>query len=183
MARTTRSTQTNDTVEGRFCHLIYSPHGGVEGVLLDAEGGALQLVFEREDEAGPAAFEGVAAGQAIIAKAEAQGPSPKGPAEHPVYAFVALKSIDGQRPKKPSTRPVPAYQGRVVRLNHARHGAANGVVLDTGDFIHLRPEGMALLKLKIGDLVQADGDAHYLALGRGWAVEAVKVNGKTVRPA
>lgn len=39
---------------------------------------------------------------------------------------------------------------------------------------------MSRLKLKIGDRVEADGDAHLLATGRGWAVEATRVNGKAL---
>ena len=69
-----------------------------------------------------------------------------------------------------------------MRVNYARHGAANGVILDTGDFIHTRPEGMAKLKLKVGDPVAADGDAQRLADDSGWAVEASMVNGKPVKP-
>jgi hypothetical protein len=110
-----------------------------------------------------------------------QGPSPKGRAEHPVYEFGELLSIDGSKPVKPKTRPGPAYQGKVVRFNFAKHGAANGVVLDSGDFIHTKPEGMAKLRLKIGDLVEADGDAQRLVDDAGWAVEATVVNGKVVK--
>ena len=32
-----------------------------------------------------------------------------------------------------------------MRLNYAKHGAANGVVLDNGDFVHTRPDGFAAL--------------------------------------
>ena len=46
------------------------------------------------------------------------------------------------------------------RRNFVRHGEANGVVLDTSDFIHTKPEGMAKPKLRIGDSMQADGDAQ-----------------------
>lgn len=40
---------------------------------------------------------------------------------------------------------------------------------------------MSRLKLKVGDVITADGDAHLLATGKGWAVEATHVNGKPVR--
>ena len=35
--------------------------------------------------------------------------------------------------------------------------------------------------LTVGDRVEADGDAHFLATGNGWAVEAAKVNGKRLK--
>ena len=56
------------------------------------------------------------------------------------------------------------------------------MVLDTGDFIHVKPDGMARLGLKVGDKVEADGDAQMLSTGKGWAVEATKVNGKALGP-
>jgi len=66
-------------------------------------------------------------------------------------------------------------------VNFARHGEANGVVLDSGDFIHTKPEGMKRLRLKIGDAVEADGDAQRLADDTGWAVDATSVNGRVVK--
>ena len=68
-----------------------------------------------------------------------------------------------------------------MRFDCARHGSPNGYVLDPGDFIHVKPDGFAKLGLKVGDLVSADGDAHFLATGGGWAMEAVKVNRKSVK--
>ena len=169
-------------IEASFKHLIYSPHGGVEGVLLEAAGSSIQLVFERHDEESPAVFDGIGEGQTVVVDAVPAGRSPKGAGEHPVYAYRRLRSVDGRKPVRAKPAPAAGYRGTVVRFNYARHGAANGVVLDTGDFIHTRPEGLARLKLKIGDTVQADGDAQLLASGTGWAVEAVTVNGKKVAP-
>jgi len=51
----------------------------------------------------------------------------------------------------------------------------------TGDFIHVKPEGFARLGQDVGDTVLADGDAHFLSTGGGWAVEATKVNRRAVR--
>lgn len=173
----------SETLDGVFRHMIYSPRGEHEGVLLERRGEPLQLVFEHHDEEAPGAFAGVRPGQTVSVEAVAQGPSPKGKGEHPVHAFVRLLSVDGAPPAPP--KPAAggaAYRGKVVRFNHARHGAANGVVLDTGDFIHTRPEGLARLKIKVGDTVEADGDAQRLADDAGWAVEAATVNGKAVQP-
>jgi len=172
------TTTSPQSLEAVFRHVIYSPRGEIEGVLLEARGEPLQVVFERHDAESASAFEGIRHGQTVVVEVLPPGPSPKGEGEHPVHAYGRLVSIDGSKPAKPKADGGAAYQGRVVRLNHARHGAANGVVLDSGDFIHLKPEGMARLKLKVGDLVQADGDAQQLADASGWAVEATIVNGK-----
>lgn len=175
------TTRTTPNIAGTFQHLIYSPKGGIEGVLLSADGVALQLVFRHEDEEASAAFEGVTQGQRIVAEAVPQGPSPKGKPVHAVYEFNRLVSIDGKKPARKRAIPSgPAYRGKIVRFNFARHGEPNGVILDTGDFIHTRPDGLRKLKLKVGDLVEADGDAHLLATGHGWAVEASSVNGKNM---
>lgn len=176
-----KSTPSN-TVEGVFRHVVYSPKGEAEGVLIESGGAPLQIVFERHDVDAATAFEPVAEGQSVVVEAALEGPSPKGEGEHPVHAYGRLVSVDGRKPTKPKAASGPAYRGRVVRFNYARHGAANGVVLHTGDFIHTRPEGLARLKLKVGDEVEADGDAQRLVDGMGWAVEATVVNGKTVKP-
>ncbi len=175
-------TTRSETFQALFRHVVYSPHGEHEGVLLERGGEPLQLVFEHGDEAAPRAFAGVRPGQTVDVEAVPAGPSPKGRGEHPVYAFARLVGVDGAPPPQPAAPPGgPAYRGKVVRLNFARHGAANGVVLDSGDFIHTRPDGMAKLKLRVGDPVEADGDAQRLADDSGWAVEATTVNGKPLK--
>ncbi len=174
------STKLQALIDGRFVHLIYSPKGGIEGVLLDTDDGRVQIVFDHHDEEAHRPFEALSPGQALVIEAAPQKPSPKGEGEHPVHAFSKLKSVDGTKPEKPKRSRDAAYSGTVERLNYARHGAANGVVLDSGDFIHTKPDGMSRLKLEVGDRVEADGDAHLLATGRGWAVEATRVNGKAL---
>ncbi|MEZ2294074.1 hypothetical protein [Variovorax sp. RCC_210] len=172
-------TQDVWSVEGRFQHLVYSPKGGIEGVLIDTDGVATQFVFERHDEGAATAFEGLQVGQALVIEGTEEGPSPKGEAGHTVYRFERLASIDGEAPRH--AHPDERIEGTVVRLNYARHGEANGVVLDTGDFVHTKPDGFAHLGLKVGDKVRAEGRAQPLATGEGRVVEAVRVNGRAVR--
>lgn len=167
------------SVEGRFQHLVYSPKGGIEGVLIDTDGIATQFVFDRHEPTAAAAFAGLRPGQALVIEGTEQGPSPKGDAAHSVYQFERLVSVDGRTPQD-----APAHKdiaGTVVRLNYARHGEANGVVLDTGDFIHTKPDGFARLGLKVGDTVRAEGRAQPLATGGGQVVEAVRVNGRHLK--
>ncbi len=169
------------SVEGRFKHLVYSPGGGIEGVLIDTDGVSTQFVFDRHDDAAPGAFTGLHAGQALVIEGTEDAPSPKdkGEAEHTVYRFERLVSVDGRAP--PHAAAEARIGGTVVRFNYARHGEANGVVLDTGDFVHTRPDGLARLGLKIGDKVSAEGRVQPLTTGEGRVVEAVQVNGTPVR--
>lgn len=67
--------------------------------------------------------------------------------------------------------------GKVKYLNFAKHGEPNGVVLESGDFVHLKPEGMERLQLAIGDEVRAEGKTRSHVLG-GVVLEAESVNGK-----
>ena len=180
--RSMNNSSRHNTFEGRFLHLVYSPKGEHEGALIDIGGEPAQLVFDHHDAAPGALFQHIAAGRKVKVEATPQPPSPKGEAAHPVYAFHRLLAVDGKAPA--AATPVgdgPAYLGKVVRLNHARHGEANGVVLDTGDFIHTKPDGMARLGLAVGDAVEADGDAQRLADDSGWAVEASQVNGRLLK--
>lgn len=169
-------------LEGRFRHVVYSPKGEIEGALIELDGADAQLVFERHDEAAAAAFLGLKPGQRLGVEATPRPPSDKGDAAHPTFDLVRLARVDGARFKAPQHAGEHVYAGRVVRFNHARHGEPNGVVLDSGDFIHLKPDGLRRAKLKLGDTVRAVGDAQLLATGDGWAVEAWTVNGRAVRP-
>ena len=164
---------------GTFTQIVYSPKGGVEGMLLEVQGRTVQFVLAKDDDAGALLVASIEPGQAVTVNAEPMPPSGKGEGVHPVHALRKIVSIDGKTPKKAAARPA-GYAGRIVRLNYARHGAPNGFVLDSGDFVHVKPEGFAKLGLKIGDAVTADGDAHFLSTGGGWAVEATKVNRKAI---
>jgi hypothetical protein len=170
------------SIAGKFQHVIYSPKGGIEGVLLDVDRKPLQIVFERRDSQSPDAFQGLKRGQRLIIDAAPQRPSSKGASEHPVYDYVRLVSIDGRKRVQSRQAARSGYSGVVARLNYARHGAANGVVLDTGDFIHTKAAGLLRLQLKVGDPVTADGDACTLVTGRGRVIEAIRVNGRSVKP-
>ena len=80
---------------------------------------------------------------------------------------------------------IATVQGVVKRINYTRHGEANGVVLESGDFVHLKPAGMKRVALKVGDHVSAEGPAALMPLGQQ-VVEAETVNGSSImskRPA
>jgi hypothetical protein len=163
------------SVEGRFQHLVYSPKGGVEGLLIDTDGIATQFVVDPHDAACVGQLLGLKTGQALAVEGRKTPPSPKGEGEHVVYRFERLAAVEGEEPAMPKDAEV---RGKVVRFNFARHGAPNGVVLDSGDFVHTRPDGLARLGLQIGDAVHAEGAAQPLATGNGRVIEARRINGQ-----
>lgn len=167
---------------GTFRHIVYSPRGGVEGFLLRVKDEDLQFLVDKDDESLARVVAGLVTGQQLVVSGEESPPSGKGPGVHAVQSLRKLVSVDGAVPSKVKAKDV-GYTGTVARFNYARHGAPNGYVLDTGDFVHVKPDGFSRLKIKVGDRVKAQGDAHFLATGSGWAVEATSVNGKRVKPA
>ncbi len=170
------------SIEAEFRYPLYSPRGGVEGALLLADEEHIQLVFEPHGDAGSAVFSGLRTGTRVRVEARAEPVSAHhGEPAHRVYRFERLVSVEDRAvdDMAPAGQRAP-YSGIVVRLNFARHGAPNGYVLDSGDFIHTRPEGMAQLQLGVGDRVEADGEARPLAGGMGVVVEASVVNGRAI---
>lgn len=166
------------SVEGTFQHLVYSPKGTVEGLVIETDGAPAQFVCDGHDPAASAGLDKLKAGQAVVIEGTVAEPSPKGKPAHEVYQLERLVSVDG-KPVAPAHKPADV-SGTVVRFNYAKHGAPNGVVLDSGDFVHTKPDGLERLGLKLGDTVKAEGDARPLAGGAGRVVEARTVNGKPV---
>lgn len=167
-------------VQGQFTQLIYSPKGGVEGLLIETDGIPTQFVTDPHDAAVTQLLCGLRDGQTLRVEGSETGPSPKGEAAHFVYRFERLATVDGAEPE--AATDDATVSGRVVRFNYAKHGEPNGVVLDTGDFVHTRPHGMRALGLQIGDAVEAEGRTRPLATGTGRVVEATSVNGQAVDP-
>jgi hypothetical protein len=63
----------------------------------------------------------------------------------------------------------------VSAIHFAKHGEPNGVMLESGEFVHTRPHGMKKLKLKIGSKVVALGQVRMTVLGTP-LLEAEEVN-------
>ena len=168
------------SVEGQFQHLIYSPKGAIEGFLIDTDGVPTQFVTDPQDPATVDLFGTMKQGQSVTVEGTEPPPSPKGDAVHSIYKFERLAAVDGKEAKPP--QPPAEVSGTVARFNYAKHGAVNGVVLDSGDFIHTKPDGFDGLGLKVGDKVTAEGAMRPLATGEGRVVEAITVNGQPVGP-
>ena len=110
------------------------------------------------------------------------------PGDHPVFKLGTILDADGKatafaprdgKPHHGKHDESIEVEGTVERLNYAKHGEANGVVLDTGDFVHLKPDGMKQLGLKVGRQVTAQGKGGPSAHG-GKAFDAEIVNGTKV---
>jgi hypothetical protein len=121
-------------------------------------------------------------GQNVEATVAEQPPTAKhNKGEHPVFSLVILKGADGKALIHSPTGDgaIATVQGVVKRINYTRHGEANGVVLESGDFVHLKPAGMKRVALKVGDHVTALGPAALMPLGQQ-VVEAETVNGISI---
>ena len=158
-------------LEGVIRDFNLSPKGTIEGVLLDTKAGVVQINFAPDDVP-----RGLSAGQAVEIVVETDHHAKKHPeGNHPVFQFVSMHGRE-----KEEDGPV-RVSGTVQKLNFARHGEPNGVILDTGDFIHLKPDGMKRHGLKVGQHITAEGDARPTTTGHR-VIEATVVNGIPVGP-
>ncbi len=156
----------------------YGPKGGIEGFMLHSEGQTVQVNVS--DDVGFAVVRGI--GQHVEATVVPDPSTAKrNHGEHPVYSLVALTGTDGKTLIFSGTAESETVtaQGVVKRFNYDRHGAANAVVLDSGDFIRMKPQGMKCAGLKVGDQVTAEGSASLMPLGQQ-VIEAKTVNGVAV---
>ena len=71
------------------------------------------------------------------------------------------------------------FSGRIERLNYALHGEVNGGILESGDFLHLKPEGAQAVGLVVGMAVEARGTTKPMPGGR-FVIEADEVNGTVI---
>jgi hypothetical protein len=142
-----------------------SPKGSYEGLLLQEKGGELvQINFGHEMAA--VLSESGHVGDPISLDVEAE--PAHGKPSHPVFRLVAMKGGNGNGGGH--------FSGTVARLNYALHGEVNGGILDTGDFLHLKPHGAAALDLKVGMNVSGLGKAKPMVGGHS-VIEAEEVNG------
>ncbi len=157
-----------------------SPRGGIEGFVLHSDGQTVQINVT--PEVGFAAVRGI--NQIVEVTVEPESFSGKlGKGDHPVFRLITLTGADG----KPliqagNAKPEPiTLQGVVKRINFARHGAANGVVLENGDFVHVRPDVMKRRNFKSGDPVNVEGTFVLMPLGQK-AIEAKTIVIKAEAP-
>lgn len=157
-----------------------SPTGAIEGFLLhDADGVTVQVNVTAD--VGFAVVRGI--GQNVEATVEPDDVSTRrGKGDHLVFRLISLTGNSGQALifENRSDGEDVTVEGVVKRINYARDGKANGVVLESGEFIYLTPDGMKHAGLKVADQVTASGTASLMPLGQK-VIEATSVNGVAVR--
>ncbi len=157
-------------IEGTLSHFNYSPKGGYEALIVTTRKGTVQVNFEPH-EAGVLAAT-LKPGGKVSLKAHPHHHH-HDEAAHPVFQLSGLK-VGGKAVK---LDPRTQVEGKIVRFNYALHGEANGVVLDTGDFVHLKPHGTRALKLAVGQTLRASGHTRPMLFGEHQALEAETANG------
>ena len=163
-----------ELISGVCRQWLFSPKGEIEGVLLAIKGAVVQVSVN--PAAGLVLTRATALGKRLRLLATADHSPKTAHAAHPVYKFNSFADAAGQAIEAPGADPAKAVlKGVVAALHFARHGEPNGVVLESGEFIHLRPHGMALLGLGVGAEVRAVGELRLTALGQPM-LEARQVN-------
>lgn len=137
-----------------------SPKGGLEGLLMESDGEIIQINFRPEWANDIAA----AAAEGKELKAEVEAEEKHGQASHNVFRLTGLGGHNGR------------FSGKVKHLNYALHGEANGAILESGDFLHVKPHGAAALGLKPGMKVKGVGRTKPMFDGHQ-VIEAEEVNG------
>jgi len=137
-----------------------SPKGTPEGLLLESDGEVIQINFRPELAAEVTAV----AAEGKEFKADVEPEEAHGHPSHPVFRLVSLNGHNGH------------FTGKVKHLNYALHGEVNGAILDSGDFLHVKPHGAAALDLKPGMKVKGTGSSKPMFNGHR-VLEATEVNG------
>jgi hypothetical protein len=117
-----KDAQTPEMINGVILEYNISPRGTIEGVLVQHEGQVVQVNFPHEALTVALA----AVGQVVNLAVEADPKLHKHPeGEHPVFQAACPEDSD------PKHGEQIQLEGVVKRLNFARHGEPNGVVLAT----------------------------------------------------
>lgn len=163
------------TLSGELQQLLFSPKGAIEGLLMKVDTKSIQVSME------PATAVARTLVEALGKPIEVQGSEDHSPktkhSAHPVYTLSAITRIAGRAFK--FNGDSSAINGVVASIHYARHGEPNGVILESGEFIHTRPRGMKKLKLRVGSKVSVHGEVRTTVLGTP-LIEAREVNRVTL---
>ena len=166
--------KTTEFIHGTCQQLLFSPKGGIEGALVKMKGSVLQVSVPPDQ--GAALAQVTAPGRQLRVLAVADHSPKTAAGAHPVFKFSSFADVAGQAIDGPDADPgQTVIKGVVGAWHYARHGEPNGVILETGEFIHLRPHGMAAAGLDIGSRVNAVGEMRRTVLGTRM-LEAHRVN-------
>jgi len=165
----------SETISGELQQLLFSPKGGIEGLLIKAGAKSLQVSMDPADtDAG--LFADMIGKPIELTGSPDHSPKTEN-AAHLVYKLHSITKLAGKVVSRlHDTQPI---SGVVKHMHYAKHGEPNGVIIESGEFIHLRPPGMKKLKLKVGSKVVARGDIRMTVLGT-LLIEAREVNRVTL---
>jgi hypothetical protein len=154
-----------------------SPKGFHEGFLLKSGKDVKQINLPKEHL--QSLSDGWPSNTEISVEVEAE--EPWGAPTHKVYkVFRLVRVVDngGRQAEKDHHLP-RKFSGRIERLNYALHGEVNGGILESGDFLHLKPDSAQAICLAVGMAVEARGKTKLMPGGR-FVIEAVEVNGAVI---
>jgi hypothetical protein len=97
---------------------------------------------------------------------------------HKLSKLVRVLDNGGRKAEKYDRTP-GKFSGRIERLNYALHGEVNGGILDSGDFLRLKPEEAQAVGLTVGMAVEARGRTKPMPVGH-FVIEADEVNGTVI---
>jgi hypothetical protein len=164
----------SEILRGRLQRLLFSPKGAIEGLLLTIASKTVQVSLDPGNADAAALADSVGQSIEITATADRSAKTRKG--AHPVFELDGITTLAGKAFAAGDAAPV---SGVVADIHYARHGEPNGVILQSGEFIHTRPPGMKKLKLQVGSTVVAHGPVRTTVLGTA-LVEAREVNRMTL---
>ncbi len=168
------TTPSSELINGICQQLLFSPKGGIEGVMLKVKRAVVQVAVRPNESA--ALQRNATPGKRLRVLAVADHSPKTADGEHAVYQFLSFADATGQAIEWAEADTAnTTVKGIVASLHFARHGQPNGVMLETGEFIHLRPQGMALVGLGVGSKVSAVGELRLTVMGTR-LLEAREVN-------
>lgn len=154
----------SEFIHGTCQQLLFSPKGGIEGALVRTKGDVVQVSVPPDKGTALAEVTGPGRQLRVLAVPDRSPKAADG--AHLVYKFESFADGSGQAIKVPDAQPrETTIKGVVGAWHFARHGEPNGVILETGEFIHLRPRGVATAGLDIGSKVNAVGELRMTATG------------------
>jgi hypothetical protein len=164
----------SEFISGICQQLLFSPKGAIEGALVKIKGAVVQVTVPAASASALANATGPGKRLRVLAVADNSPKTADG--HHPVYLFESFADATGLAIELAAVEPDnTTIKGTVAAMHFAKHGQPNGVILETGEFIHLRPLGMVQAGLAIGSKVNALGTVRMTVLGTR-LLEARQVN-------
>ena len=165
---------SHETLKGTVLSFNISPKGMIEGVLVkNTDSQTVQVNFY--PEFGAYIGDKLKVGEKVNLQVEREDQG-KGSA-HTVYCLLRFKSATGKDISFEEGLEEVSSKGTIKQLNYALHGEPNGVILDNGDFLHMKPKGFKEADLEIGQKVTARGELKLSFLEENRVIEVYELNG------